>query len=113
MATFLAPLQSNLLSEPEKKIAREYLKTEVEKLENNEMTTSGNNNTQCNEGREDKDDAEEEEEAGVYIPGAGLLAKLNARDLRRIDKETEFDKRFKSLTILFRKFTLFSLQVFC
>ena len=65
MATFLAPLQSNLLSEPEKKIAREYLKTEVEKLENNEMTTSGNNNTQCNEGREDKDDAEEEEEAGV------------------------------------------------
>ena len=111
MATFLAPLQSNLLSEPEKKIAREYLKSEVEKLEeNNEVITSGNNNTQSNEGGED--DAEEEE-AGVYIPGAGLLAKLNARDLRRIDKETEFDKRFESLTILFRKFILFSLQVFC
>ena len=113
MATFLAPLQSNLLSEPEKKIAREYLKTEVEKLdENNEVTTRGNNNTQSNEGGEDNDDAEEEE-AGVYIPGAGLLAKLNARDLRRIDKETEFDKRFESLTILIITFTLFSLQVFC
>ena len=109
----MAPLQSNLLSDSEKKIAREYLKSEVEKLEeNNEVITSGNNNTQRNEGGEDKDDAEEEE-AGVYIPGAGLLAKLNARDLRRIDKETEFDKRFESLTIHFRKFILFSLQVFC
>ena len=102
------------LSESEKKVAREYLKTEVEKLEENaEVTTSGNNNTQHNEGGEDKDDAEEEGAAGVYIPGAGLLAKLNARDLRRIDKETEFDKRFESLTILIKKFTLFSHQVFC
>ena len=113
VATFLAPLQSNLLSDSEKKIAREYLKTEVEKLEENaEVTTRGNNNTQHNEGGEDKVNADEEE-AGVYIPGAGLLAKLNARDLRRIDKETEFDKRFESLTIHFRKFILFSLQVFC
>ena len=56
----MAPLQSNLLSESEKKIAREYLKTEVEKLEENaEVTTSGNINTQHNEGGEDKDDAEE------------------------------------------------------
>ena len=100
----MAPLQSNLLSDPEKKIAREYLKTEVKKMEeNDEVTTSRNNNSH--------DDAEEEEDNGVYIPGAGLLAKLNARDLRRIDKETEFDKRFESLTILIYKFTLFSLQV--
>ena len=104
MATFLAPLQSNLLSDAEKKIAREYLKTEVKKMEeNDEVTTSRNNNSH--------DDAEEEEDNGVYIPGAGLLAKLNARDLRRIDKETEFDKRFESLTILIYKLTLFSLQV--
>ena len=100
----MAPLQSNLLSDPEKKIAREYLKTEVKKMEeNDEVTTSRNNNSH--------DDAEEEEDNGVYIPGAGLLAKLNARDLRRIDKETEFDKRFESLTILIYKLTLFSLQV--
>ena len=108
----MAPLQSNLLSDPEKKIAREYLKTEVKKMEeNDEVTTSRNNNSQRNEGGDDHDDAEEEEDNGVYIPGAGLLAKLNARDLRRIDKETEFDKRFESLTILIYKFTLFSLQV--
>ena len=112
MATFLAPLQSNLLSDAEKKIAREYLKTEVKKMkENDEVTTSGNNNTQHNEGRDDHDDTKEEEDTGVYIPGAGLLSKLNARDLRRIDKETEFDKRFESLTILIYKFTLYSLQV--
>ena len=104
VATFLAPLQSNLLSDPEKKIAREYLKTEVKKMEeNDEVTTSRNNNSH--------DDAEEEEDTGVYIPGAGLLSKLNARDLRRINKETKFVKRFESLTILIYKFTLFSLQV--
>ena len=79
--------------------------------ENGEVTTSGNNNTQRDEGGEDHDDTEEEEDTGVYIPGAALLAKLNARDLRRIDKETEFDKRFESLTILIYKFTLFSLQI--
>ena len=77
--------------------------------ENDEVTTSRNNNSQRNEGGDDHDDAEEEEDNGVYR--AGLLAKLNARDLRRIDKETEFDKRFESLTILIYKFTLFSLQV--
>ena len=64
------------------------------------MTTSRNNNTQPNEDGEDQDDAKEEEDNGVYIPG--LLAKLNAHDLRRrIDKETEFDKRFESLKIHF------------
>ena len=79
--------------------------------ENDEVTTSGNNNTQHNQGRDDHDDTEEEEDTGVYIPGAGLLSKLNARDLRRIDKETKFVKRFESLTILIYKFTLYSLQV--
>ena len=96
----MAPLQSNLLSDPEKKIAREYLKTEVKKMEeNDEVTTSRNNNSH--------DDAEEEEDNGVYIPGAGLLAKLNARDLRRIDKETEFDKRFESLLFTSLHYFLF------
>ena len=57
MATFLAPLQSNLLSDAEKKIAREYLKTEVKKMEeNDEVTTSRNNNSQRNEGGDDHDD---------------------------------------------------------
>ena len=108
VATFLAPLQSNLLSDPEKKIAREYLKTEVKKMEeNDEVTTSRNNNTQRDEGGDDHDDAEEEEDTGVYIPGAGLLAKLNARDLRRIDKETEFDKRFESLLFTSLHYFLF------
>ena len=32
VATFLSPLQCNDLSEPEKKIARDYLKGEVRKL---------------------------------------------------------------------------------
>ena len=68
----------------------------MEKLEENAEVTMSGNNTQHNEGGEDKDDAEEEE-AGVYIPGANLLAK----------------PRFESLTILIKKFTLFSLQVFC
>ena len=70
--------------------------------ENDEVTTSRNNNTQQhNEDGEDQGDAEEED-SGVYISvsGAGLRAKLNARDLRRIDKETEFDQRFESLKFL-------------
>ena len=56
---------------------------------------------QHNEDGEDQGDAEEED-SGVYISvsGAGLRAKLNARDLRRIDKETEFDQRFESLKFL-------------
>ena len=68
----MAPLQSNLLSDPEKKIAREYLKTEVKKMEeNDEVTTSRNNNTQQhNEDGEDQDDAEEED-SGVYISVSG------------------------------------------
>ena len=32
VATFLSPLQCNDLSEPEKKIARDYLKAEVQSL---------------------------------------------------------------------------------
>ena len=98
MATFLAPLQSNLLSESEKKIAREYLKEEVKKLEENDVVAAmENNNTQGGEGGEDHEDEDTEEEgAGVYIPGAGLLAKLNTRDLRRFDNDAEFDTRFGS-----------------
>ena len=45
VATFLDPLQSNLLSEPEKKIAQEYFKTEVTKLEENYVAARENNNT--------------------------------------------------------------------
>ena len=99
VTTYLAPLQSNLLSEPEKKIAREYLKEEVKKLEENDVVAAmENNNTQGGEGGEDHEDEDTEEEgAGVYIPGAGLLAKLNTRDLRRFDNDAEFDTRFGSL----------------
>ena len=96
MATFLAPLQSNLLSEPEKKIAREYFKTEVKKLEENDVATRENNNTQGDEGGEDQEDTDQED-AEANIPGATLLAKLNTRDLQRLDNDAEFDTRFGSL----------------
>jgi len=73
VATFLAPLQSNLLSDPEKKIAREYLKTEVKKMEeNDEVTTSRNNNSQRNEGGDDHDDAEEKEDNAMVSTSLGL-----------------------------------------
>ena len=99
VTTYLAPLQSNLLNEAEKKIAREYLKKEVKKLEENDVVaTMENNNTQGAEGGEDHEDEDTEDgDAGVYIPGAGLLAKLNTRDLRRFDNDAEFDTRFGSL----------------
>ena len=96
VATFLAPLQSNLLSEPEKKIAREYLKTEVKKLEENDVATRENNNTQGDKGGEDQEDTDQED-AEANIPGATLLAKLNTRDLQRLDNDAEFDTRFGSL----------------
>ena len=91
VATFLAPLQSNLLSEPEKKIAREYLKTEVKKLEENDVAARENYNTQGDEGGEDQEDTDQED------AGASLLAKLNTRDLRRLVNDAEFDTRFGSL----------------
>ena len=90
MATFLAPLQSNLLSEPEKKI------TEVKKLEENDVAARENNNTRGDEGGEDQEDTDQED-AEAYIPGASLLAKLNTRGLRRLDNDAEFDTRFRSL----------------
>ena len=48
VTTFLSPLQSNDLSDAEKKIAREYLKTEAEKLEDFDIATDAtmeNNNS--------------------------------------------------------------------
>ena len=90
VTTFLAPLQQNDLSEAEKKIAREYLKTEVEKLEEFDITTDSTmENNNC-EGKKDQ-------ENDVYIPGAGRLGRLNNRDLRRLNKEAEFDTRYASL----------------
>ena len=96
VATFLAPLQSNLLSEPEKKIAREYFKTEVKKLEENDVAARENYNTQGDEGGEDQEDTDQED-AEANIPGATLLAKLNTRDLQRLDNDAEFHTRFGSL----------------
>ena len=41
--------------------------------------------------------AAEKQEEAVYIPGAGRLSGLNNQDLRRFNKEGEFDTRFVSL----------------
>ena len=73
VATFLSPLQCNDLSEPEKKIARDYLKGEVRKLGDymGEKAIETNDNIGVVEDHEE-----------VYIPGAGRLGKLNNHDLR-------------------------------
>ena len=85
--TFLSPLQSNDLSEAEKKMAREYLKEETKKLEDYDQAAEDDAVTH------EPDDKQEE---AVYIPGAGRLGRLNNRDLRRLNKEGEFDSRFVS-----------------
>ena len=84
VATFLSPLQCNDLSEPEKKIARDYLKAEVQKLED----FMGEEAMETNDNLGAREDHEE-----VYIPGAGRLGKLNNRDLRRLNQEADFDTR--------------------
>ena len=76
VATFLSPLQSNDLTEPEKKIARDYLKSEVQKLED----YMGEEAMQTNDNIRGVEDHKE-----VYTPGAGRLGKLNHRDLRRLN----------------------------
>ena len=88
VTTFLSPLQSNLLSEQEKKIAKEYLKDEAKKLEEHENAV----NAALENDHEPADHADEEDD--VYIPGAGRLDRLNTRDLRRLNHEAEFDTRF-------------------
>ena len=93
VATFLSPLHSNLLTEAEKKSAREYLKAEVKKLEDNEEVAARETEENQREDEEDDDSDDEEDNSGVYIPGAGLLDNLNTRDLRRLGQENEFDKR--------------------
>ena len=91
-----------MLSEGEKKVARDYLKTEAKKLEDNEKVAAaareanGNQREDTEDGDDDDDDDEEKEEddRGVYIPGCGLLNKINSRDLRRFGQENEFEKRY-------------------
>ena len=94
MTTFLSPLHSNLLSEPEKKIAKEYLKVEVKKLEDDQEMAVRETHDNEREDEEDGDNYDEKEDSGVYIPGCGLLDKLNTRDLRRFGQEDEFERRF-------------------
>ena len=81
-------LQSNDLTETEKKLAREYLKEETKKLEDYDVAMEVDGDTPG---------AEENQEEAVYIPGAGRLSKLNNRDLRRLNKEGEFNTRFVAL----------------
>ena len=64
-ATFLAPLQSNDLTETEKKLAREYLKEETKKLEDYNQAVEVDGDTPA---------AAEKQEEAVYIPGAGSLS---------------------------------------
>ena len=51
---------------------------------------------QAAEENEDNHQAEEMQEEAVYIPGAGRLNRLKNRDLRRQNKEEEFETRFVS-----------------
>ena len=97
VATFLSPLQSNDLSEPEKKIARDHLKAEVQKLED----YMGEEAIKTNDKIGGVEDHKE-----VYIPGAGHLGKLNNRDLRRLNQEADFDTRYIMLSSF--SFTIFS-----
>ena len=83
--TFLSPLQSNDLSKAEKKLARDQ--EETKKLDTFEQAAEEN---------EDTHQAEEMQEEAVYIPGAGRLGRLKNRDLRRLNKEEEFETRFVS-----------------
>ena len=84
VATFLSPLQSNDLSEPEKKIARDHLKAEVQKLED----YMGEEAIETNDKIGGVEDHEE-----VYIHGADNPRMLNNRDLRRLNQEADFDTR--------------------
>ena len=61
VATFLSPLHSNLLSEGEKKVAREYLKLEVKKLEDNEELAAAAAAANGNQ-REDEEYVDDEED---------------------------------------------------
>ena len=82
-------------------MARDYLKTEAKKLEDSEKVAAaareanGNEREDTEDGDDDDDDEEkEEDDRGVYIPGCGLLNKINSRDLRRFGQENEFEKRY-------------------
>ena len=99
VATFLSPLQSNDLSEPEKKIARDHLKAEVQKLED----YMGEEAIKTNDKIGGVEDHEE-----VYIPGAGHLGKLNNRDLRRLKQEADFDTRYIMISNF--SFTILSVE---
>ena len=83
VATFLSPLHSNLLTEAEKKSAREYLKAGVKKLEDNEEVAARETEENQREDEEDDNTDSEEDASGVYIPGGGLLDNLKTRDLAR------------------------------
>ena len=76
------------LTETEKKLTREYLKEETKKLEDYNQAVEVDGDTPG---------AAEKQEEAFYIPGAGRLSGLNNQDLRRFNKEGEFDTRFVSL----------------
>ena len=81
-------------------MARDYLKTEAKKLEDNEKVAAaareanGNQREDTEDGDDDDDEEKEEDDRGVYIPGCSLLNKINSRDLRRFGQENEFEKRY-------------------
>ena len=81
-------------------MARDYLKTEAKKLEDNEKVAAaareanGNQREDTEDGDDDDDEEKEEDDRGVSIPGCSLLNKINSRDLRRFGQENEFEKRY-------------------
>ena len=85
---FLSPLYQSLLSETEKKVAKKYLKEEVEKFEEaaeeanqGEVSIPGVANTQ-----EEEDD---------FI-GAGLFSNLKPREVQKIQKESSSNKKLEA-----------------
>ena len=84
-APFLSPPSSNLLSDADNKMERDYLKVKVQEEE--AARDEGDRRKEV----EESDD--EEGDRGVYIPGGGLLDNLKTRDLRRLGQENEFDRR--------------------
>ena len=85
---FLSPLYQSLLSETEKKVAKKYLKEEVEKFEEadkeanqGEVSIPGVANTQ-----EEEDD---------FI-GAGLFSNLKPREVQKMKKESSSAKKLEA-----------------
>ena len=86
---FLSPLYQSLLSETEKKIAKNCLKDQVQKYE--EAAQEANSGVVP----EVSNAQEEEEEEDDFI-GAGLFSNFKPREVEKMQRESTFDKKLAS-----------------